>query len=71
MKTGCGVKYIPNFPKDFYKCEEKDTKNVTAVCAVEIGGINSFEPVVVGAMMDLPILDADGMGRAFPELQVH
>lgn len=36
----------------------------------EIGGANSTVPLVVGASMGLPIVDADGMGRAFPELQM-
>lgn len=39
------------------------------VCA-EIGGANSIEPLAVGAELGLPIVDADGMGRAFPELQM-
>ena len=38
--------------------------------SAEIGGANSFEPLVTGARVGLPVLDADGMGRAFPELQV-
>ena len=37
---------------------------------VETGGINSFAPLVAGAKVGLSILDADGNGRAFPELQV-
>ncbi len=36
----------------------------------EIGGMNSIEPMVTAARVGLPLLDADGMGRAFPELQV-
>jgi DUF917 family protein len=36
----------------------------------EIGGSNSTRPMVVGAMAGLPVLDGDGMGRAFPELQM-
>ena len=36
----------------------------------EIGGANGLEPLAIGARMGLPIVDADFMGRAFPELQV-
>lgn len=36
----------------------------------EIGGVNSTRPMVVGAMTGLPVIDGDGMGRAFPELQM-
>lgn len=36
----------------------------------EIGGSNSTTPMVVGALTGLPVIDGDGMGRAFPELQM-
>ncbi|MGQ0668065.1 MAG: DUF917 domain-containing protein [Actinomycetota bacterium] len=41
---------------------------VVAVMASEIGGSNSLVPVAWAARMRLPVVDADGMGRAFPEL---
>ena len=37
---------------------------------METGGINSFVPLLVAAHTGLPALDVDGMGRAFPELQM-
>ena len=37
---------------------------------IEAGGGNSMVPFVVAAHMGIPIIDADGMGRAFPELQM-
>lgn len=40
---------------------------VVAVMCVEIGGGNGVLPVAWAAMLGLPLLDADGMGRAFPE----
>ncbi len=42
----------------------------SAVCGAEIGGLNSTEPLAISAAFNVPCLDADGMGRAFPELQV-
>lgn len=39
--------------------------------SVEIGGINSIEPLILGAELGLPIVDCDGMGRAFPELDMY
>lgn len=36
---------------------------------IECGGINSTIPFAVAAREGLPLVDADGMGRAFPELQ--
>jgi DUF917 family protein len=35
---------------------------------MECGGINSTFPFAVAARKDIPVVDADGMGRAFPEL---
>ena len=37
---------------------------------MEAGGLNSIEPLLLGAQTGLPVLDIDGMGRAFPELQM-
>jgi len=45
-------------------------RQVTHVVCGEAGGINSMIPFVVAATMGLPLVDADGMGRAFPELQM-
>lgn len=36
----------------------------------EIGGANSMSPMTCGAMAEIPVVDGDGMGRAFPELQM-
>ncbi|MEU8282086.1 DUF917 domain-containing protein [Micrococcus luteus] len=43
---------------------------VTHIACAEIGGVNSTIPVAAAAACQLPLLDADGMGRAFPELQM-
>jgi DUF917 family protein len=42
-----------------------------ATMPIECGGINSMIPLTVAAMAGLPVVDADGMGRAFPELQME
>lgn len=41
-----------------------------AVMTDEIGGSNALEPMIVAALKDVPVADADGMGRAFPEVQM-
>jgi DUF917 family protein len=41
-----------------------------AVMAVEIGGCNALQPCQIGAVIGLPVVDADAMGRAFPEAQM-
>jgi DUF917 family protein len=35
----------------------------------EIGGANGLQPIAWAAQLRLPVVDADGMGRAFPEMQ--
>ena len=45
-------------------------KKATALIAAEAGGINGTLPFIVSAYTGLPVIDADGMGRAFPELQM-
>lgn len=42
---------------------------VVAAMCYEIGGANGLLPVTWAARLGLPLLDADGMGRAFPEMQ--
>jgi uncharacterized protein len=51
--------------------EEHLGRRATATMPIECGGINSTMPLVVGARAGLPVIDADGMGRAFPELQME
>lgn len=46
-------------------------RSADATIPMECGGINSTLPLVVAAQGHLPVLDADGMGRAFPELQME
>ena len=42
---------------------------VVALMSAEIGGSNGVIPIVWAARLGLPVVDADGMGRAFPEVQ--
>jgi len=41
-----------------------------AVMPLEIGGGNSIQPLMAGAHLGLPVVDADTMGRAYPEAQM-
>lgn len=42
-------------------------RKITAIMASEIGGSNGVSPLAWAAQLGLDMLDADGMGRAFPE----
>jgi len=50
--------------------EERLGRSFTHLTSMEVGGINSMLPVVAAATTGLPLVDCDGMGRAFPELQM-
>jgi uncharacterized protein len=50
--------------------EEAAGVRVSAIISAEIGGSNSIEPVLAAAHAGVPVLDGDGMGRAFPEIQM-
>lgn len=46
-------------------------RKVDALLPAEIGGSNALIPLMLGARRGLPVIDGDGMGRAFPELQMN
>jgi DUF917 family protein len=50
--------------------EQMAGRRVVATMPIEAGGINSTIPIVLAARRGLPLVDADGMGRAFPEVQM-
>jgi uncharacterized protein len=50
--------------------EERLLVKPTVLMAAEIGGANAFTPLLAAAKTGLPVLDADMIGRAFPELQM-
>jgi uncharacterized protein len=50
--------------------EEEAGVKVSALISAEIGGANAMEPISTAAKAGLPVLDGDGMGRAFPEVQM-
>lgn len=49
----------------------QETKKIPhAIMSVEMAGCNALEPMIAAANLDIPVLDGDHMGRAFPELQM-
>ncbi|MFF2177780.1 DUF917 domain-containing protein [Lysinibacillus sp. NPDC058147] len=68
---------VEKFPRgdEFVKVFQKLAKyigkeKITGTYPMEAGGVNSMIPIVVAAQLDIPLIDCDGMGRAFPELQM-
>ncbi|MDQ2942284.1 MAG: DUF917 domain-containing protein [Candidatus Dormibacteraeota bacterium] len=54
----------------FKTLEEYLGRPITHTVSIEAGGMNSTTPLTVAAQLKIPLVDADGMGRAFPELQM-
>jgi hypothetical protein len=50
--------------------EQAQGLRVAALISAEIGGANCMEPIITAAQAGLPVVDGDGMGRAFPEVQM-
>lgn len=52
------------------RMEKYTGRKIEAILPVEIGGVNSMLPIMAAARSGLPLINADGMGRAFPEIQM-
>jgi uncharacterized protein len=50
--------------------ERYRNQQARALLCAEIGGVNALLPLVLAARCGLPVVDGDGMGRAFPQLQM-
>src|ERR1700739_2920505 len=50
--------------------EEYSGEKFRAVMSLEIGGSNGTQPLMAAAHLGLPVVDADTMGRAYPEAQM-
>jgi len=50
--------------------EEYSGEKFRAVMSLEIGGGNGIQPLMAAAHLGLPVVDADLMGRAYPEAQM-
>ena len=45
-------------------------KEPAAIMSIEVGGLNTLVPIATAAEMGLPIVNADGMRRAFPQIEM-
>lgn len=67
------VEKVPAGPEPVYALEALEREvghTFDALIPSEAGGWNSLHPMLPAAQRHIPLLDADGMGRAFPELQM-
>ncbi|MEM9221419.1 MAG: DUF917 domain-containing protein [Pseudomonadota bacterium] len=52
------------------RAEKEVGRAFNCIVPLEAGGVNATIPLVVAARLGLPVVDGDGMGRAFPEFQM-
>jgi len=58
------------FIKAFEMMESYLGKKIDAIMPAEAGGLNGVIPFAIAAQKQIPLVDADGMGRAFPRLEM-
>ena len=56
--------------KGLRKIEDILGRRIDALLPIEIGGGNGLAPLVTASQLGIPVVDCDGMGRAFPESQM-
>src|ERR1044071_997577 len=62
--------YSRNIARAVQLQEETSQIRFRAVMSLEIGGNNAIQPLMAAAHLGLPVVDADTMGRAYPEAQM-
>ena len=68
------IEKVPNGDEFLWALEALERRlgrTADAVIPFEAGGMNSTTPLMIAARRGLPVVDGDGMGRAFPELQME
>ncbi len=58
------------FSKAFDMMETYHGKKIDAIIPAEAGGLNGVIPIGVAANKGVPLVNGDGMGRAFPRLEM-
>lgn len=58
------------FIKAFEMMESYLGRKIDAVMPAEAGGLNGVIPFSIAAQKQIPLVDSDGMGRAFPRLEM-
>src|SRR5437879_474829 len=58
------------FHRAVWAIEQRLNERVTHIVPEEVGGGNSLVPLRAAGYARLPLIDADLMGRAFPEIQM-
>lgn len=54
----------------FESIQDHLNRKIDAAVSAEGGGLNGIIPLAAGARLGIPVVDADAMGRAYPEIQM-
>lgn len=68
--TAAGAYHSKAAAKTFQTLEEYLGRKAYAVIPIELGGANTLVAVDVAARLGIPVVDADGAGRAVPEVHL-
>src|SRR5579864_5718164 len=74
--VGAPVAFLEKFPigpelESAYRALDAYLEGgLVALMSAEMGGANSVVPLILGARLGVPVVDADAMGRAYPEVQL-
>ena len=67
---GDGITYVDDYQPSPSTAQPEPRKGkVAGLFTIECGGSNCMVPLYTAPFLDLPVIDGDCMGRAFPELQ--
>ncbi len=58
------------FKKSVLAMAQYLNKEPVALMPIEVGGMNTLIPLVTAAQLGLPVIDADSMRRAFPQIEM-
>lgn len=58
------------YERVLHELEQYTGRTFDYVCPAEAGGLNAVTPFATAAARRIPVVDADGMGRAFPHLEM-
>jgi DUF917 family protein len=60
----------PELVTVFHALNDAVGGKITALMSPEMGGVNSLVPLILSSRLGLPVVDADGMGRAYPQIDL-
>jgi DUF917 family protein len=60
----------PELDACYHALERVLDRPICALMSREAGGVNSVVPLVLGARLGIPVVDADAKGRAYPEVDM-